>query len=134
MKNKTTIKHGNIASLAVRRLGGLEMRVLDAAGPLKVTVLHESLPPHGAAPYVVHSRTSELVYVTKGKMTGRLDGRKMELAAGDYLFIPPGVEHRFETAGSGVEAVSIFSPPMDLDKPDAKIVFDKKRTAGRAGK
>lgn len=133
MKNKTGILHGNIAALAVRRLGGLEMRVVDAARPFNVTFLHEALPPRAAAPYVVHSRTMELVYVTKGRMTGLLDGRKIALAEGDYLFIPPGTEHRFSTAGSGVEAVSIFSPPLDPDSPDAKIVFKKKRT-GRARK
>lgn len=133
MKNKTGILHGNIAALAVRRLGGLEMRVVDAARPFNVTFLHEALPPRAAAPYVVHSRTMELVYVTKGRMTGLLDGRKIALEEGDYLFIPPGTEHRFSTAGSGVVAVSIFSPPLDPDSPDAKIVFKKKRT-GRARK
>ena len=131
-KNKSGVEHGNITSLAVQRLGDLEMRVVDAAHSFNLTFLHESLPPHGAAPYVVHSRTIELVYITKGRMTGRLDGREIDLSEGDYLFIPAGVEHRFEAAGSGVEAISIFSPPMDMNKPDAKIVFKKR--SSRSGR
>lgn len=110
------------------------MRVVDAALPFDLTFLHDVLPPHGVAPYVVHSHTIELVYVTKGKMIGRLDGRKLNLREGDYLFIPAGVEHRFEASASGVESISLFSPPLDMDKPDAKIVFKKKKTARKANK
>ncbi|MDD2806721.1 MAG: cupin domain-containing protein [Elusimicrobiales bacterium] len=128
MKNKHKVKHGNISSLTIRRLGDLEMRVVDAAGPLNLTFLHESLPPNGTAPYVIHSRTMEFVYVTKGEMTGIIDGRKIRLREGDYLFLPCGVEHRFEAAGAGVEAVSVFLPQMDMNKPDAKIVFSKKKS------
>ena len=133
-KNKIGVEHGNIASLAARRLGDLEMRVVPAAHTLNLTFLHESLPPQGAAPYVTHARTSELVYITKGWMTGRIDGKEINLCEGDYLFIPPGVEHRFEASGSGAEAISIFSPPMDMDKPDAKIVFKEKLLPGKRRK
>ena len=125
-KNKSLIVHDNIKSLAVQRLGELEIRVVDAAKQFGITLLHESLPSCGEAPYVVHSRTIELVYMVSGTIFGFLDGQKIKLKKGDYLFIPAGMEHKFEAGVCGGEAISIFSPPMDLSKPDAKIVFNKK--------
>lgn len=101
------------------------MRNIGAANPFGVTLLHETLPPAASAPNVEHSHTIELIYVTKGKMLGYIDDLQMKLCAGDYLFIPAGVKHRFEACSNGVEAISLFSPPIDLDKPDAKIIFKK---------
>lgn len=112
--------------IASRKIGDLRMRVVKTAHPVNFTFLHETLPPGGAAPYVVHSRTAELVFMVKGTIWGELGGQKIKLREGDYLFIPAGVEHKFEAGVSGGEAVSVFSPRMDPDKPDAKIVFRKK--------
>ena len=129
-KNKTAVLHGNIKSLPVRRLGDLKMKGIPGADAFGITFLQEALQPFSSAPYVVHSRTIELVYVTEGKMSGYLDGKRIPLVKGDYLFIPAGVEHRFETRKHKVTAVSMFFPPMNMDAPDAKIVFKKKRARG----
>ncbi|MEW6042298.1 MAG: cupin domain-containing protein, partial [Elusimicrobiota bacterium] len=121
-KNKDKIIYGNIKTVACKQLGELETRVIEAAKPFDITLLHEKLPPNGSAPYVVHSKTIELIHITKGTAVGILNGKQINLCEGDYLYIPAGVEHRFETKNTGVEAISIFSPPMDSNKPDAKIV------------
>ena len=126
-KKRTDIVHGCIMDIASRKIGDLHMRVVKTDPPVNFTFLHEALPPGGAAPSVVHSRTTELVFMVKGTIWGSLAGKKIELGEGDYLLIPAGVEHKFEAGASGGEAVSIFSPPMDLDKPDAKIVFRRKK-------
>lgn len=131
MKNKNKIVYGNIKALACKKLGKLKMRVIETARSFNITLLHEALPPNGAAPYVIHSKTVELVYVTKGKVLGILNGERINFSEGDYLYIPAGVEHRFETTDTGVEAISIFSPPMNFNKPDAKIVFRKKVRSGK---
>lgn len=128
-KKRTDIIHGNISDAPVKKIGDLRMRVITAAPPMDFTFLHEALPSGGVAPYVVHSRTTEFVFMVKGAIWGLLDGQKIKLVTGDYLFIPAGVEHKFEAGVSGGEAISIFSPPMDPDKPDAKIVFRRKNTA-----
>jgi quercetin dioxygenase-like cupin family protein len=122
-KEKNKVVHGNIRSLGSRCIGSLKMRTIDVANTLNVTVLHESLPLNSSAPDVVHSHTCELVYITKGKAFGYLDNRRISLREGDYLFIPAKVKHRFETRGSKVEAVSIFSPVIDALHPDAKIIL-----------
>lgn len=125
-KRSVKFLHGRIEDIGVKHLGPLSLRGIRAAEQFNVSILHEFQPRYSKAPDVLHSRTKELIYVIRGRMSGFLDDRKVTLEEGDYLYIPAGTNHRFETGNKSVEALSIFSPPIDMSNPDARIVFQRK--------
>lgn len=127
MRTKQRVKtvHGSVGDIPPQKLGDLRMRLVNCAGCLNISFLHEELPRNGAAPTVVHCVTTEFVYMLGGSITGTVAGKKIELKKGDYLMIPPGVTHKFTAGRGGGEAISVFSPPIDPAKPDAKIISDK---------
>lgn len=128
MRSKHTSKplRGNISKVRPQELGGLRMRAVGTEKALKVTFLHEELPPFSEAPTVVHAATAEFVFMLRGEIRGVIGGENVLLKKGDYLLIPPGVKHKFTAGRLGGAAISIFSPPMDKASPDAKVVFDGK--------
>lgn len=115
-KNKTLFK---LADIPTGRFKDLRMKFLPL--PEKgfgVTWLHENLPPFSDVPEIRHKKTNEAVFVTRGCAWAYLDGKKRKLRKGDFLLIRAGVAHRFKTAAQGVQALSLFSPAMDPEKPD----------------
>lgn len=125
---KNKFSHGNILRPITGSgcLAPLKAHYIPEASQLNVSFVHESMPSWSAGPEVVHSKTKELAYIIRGKAVGFLDGEKILLKKGDYLVIPAGTIHRFEAGKDGLEAVSIFAPPIDSVNPDAKIVFKRK--------
>jgi len=81
--------------LTLRHLNGA-----DRSAPA-LSVFHVSLPPGAAHVPLRHRRTGEWVYVVSGSAVAELDGARVPLKAGDYLFLPAGVWHAF-TAGAGL--------------------------------
>ena len=114
--------------------GGLTLRFLPVPRkPYGVSLLHEALPPFSATPALYHRLTSELVFVLKGSATAYLNGRRVRLRAGDVFEIPAGMQHQFVTGQSAIEALSLFSPPLDHKRPDAHPGKDA-RTGARFAK
>ena len=87
-----------------------------------ISILYERLPARTRLPTVTHRRTTECVYCTKGRMTAVLGGRRFSVRAGAILLIPPKTPHRFVTAGSSCEAISVFHPALEVG-PGADIVL-----------
>ena len=111
----------NEASLKRRRLGPLVFRVLSEPIPAlarRATLIRLRQPPRAREEPVVHRKTHEFIYYLKGGATGIVGGKRIRLSEGDVLHIPPGVWHQFLAGPSGVEAVCLFMPPMDLRAPD----------------
>lgn len=102
-------------------LAPLKAHYIPEASQLNVSFVHESMPSWSSGPKMIHSKTKELAYVIRGKAVGFLNGKKILLKKGDYLVIPAGTIHRFEAGKDGLEAVSIFSPPIDPANPDATV-------------
>jgi len=130
MKTPTTIKteifHGATGGLPAKFLGALKMREIPAAGQFNISMLHVALPPRSSELAVTHARTREFVFIIRGKAAGFLNGTRIPLKKGDYLVIPAGTRHRFETGAQGVEALSIFAPPIDPANPDAAVVLTRR--------
>jgi quercetin dioxygenase-like cupin family protein len=90
-----------------------------------------SLPPHR------HANEAETIHIVAGRFAMEIDGRSIELAAGETVHIPRGVTHsgRNVSADSG-RRVLLFSPagmerffleagqPNQRDQPDAAAVLD----------
>lgn len=104
----------------VRRLPGLRLYELPPAFRIgRVGVVYEKMAPRVRLPNLYHRRTDELVLVTRGSGWGKVGGRRMRLVPGSILWMPAGTPHEFVSGGGPLEAVVLFSPPMDFAEPDA---------------
>ena len=128
-RNKGPRLHGvrSLKTLPGERVGGLTMRLLPVPRePYRVSLLHEKLAPFSTTPAIYHKLTTEFAFILKGRATVRLDGRRIPIKAGDIFEIPAGTEHQFVTKKEGVEAISLFSPPLDPENNDAHPGKDPK--------
>ncbi len=116
------IKKQNLTDLVPKKLGELEMRTIPFSAGDGLTVLHEALPPNADSPSVIHDRTTEFVFVYKGRVRATVGGDLVELNKGDFLSIPPGTTHHFRAGMEGAEAISLFVPGIDPANPDGRIV------------
>lgn len=115
------LRVSRLERLPARRFGRLVTRALGGGPSLGgISILHERLPARTALPTVTHRRTTEWVYCTEGRMTAVLGGRRYALRAGAVVLIPPGVPHKFVTAGRACSALSIFHPALSVG-PGADI-------------
>ena len=81
---------------------GSEIREL--CGPSWTPARHQSLAeatlaPGGATTAHYHPKTEELYFVTAGSGRMRLAGEERDVAVGDCVVIPPGVEHKLTNTG-----------------------------------
>jgi quercetin dioxygenase-like cupin family protein len=60
----------------------------------EITVL-----PGGNAPIHRHIDEDETFFIIEGKIAAFVDGKRMELSAGDTVHFPPGVAHAFRVIG-----------------------------------
>lgn len=84
-----------------------------------VTIARFDLKRGGIVP--LHSHHNEQVsYVMSGKLTFRIDGREIDVAAGEVLQIPGGVPHEVVVVEDAT-VVDVFSPVRQdwLDKTDS---------------
>ncbi|MEZ5737093.1 MAG: cupin domain-containing protein [Novosphingobium sp.] len=91
----------------------------------------------GATPPNSHSRAHEFFYVLSGEGRAELEGQEQNIAKGDALLLPPGVEHVIENTGPGkLYTLTVMFPnegfaelirggiPVELDEEDMKILTD----------
>lgn len=98
-----------------RFFGKLVTKELSVDGSLgDVSIIYERMAPWTELPRVHHRRTSEFIYCLRGAMTAHLGRRRYPVRAGGIIFIPPNVRHKFVTAGSSCEALSIFAPSLRI--------------------
>ena len=85
---------------------------------------------HGEFIWHTHEREDEMFFVWRGRMRVEFRDRVVELAAGEFLVVPHGLEHR--TAADEEAEVLIFEPaatrntgdisdPKFTSPPDARI-------------
>jgi quercetin dioxygenase-like cupin family protein len=110
----------NAEGVSEKISGALSFRLLNAEDESRqrITFMHIKLPSCGGHSAVRHDHTQEWVYVLKGAARAKIDGETVSLRVGDYLFLPKGTWHEFTATEEGVEAISIFDPPLDWSKPD----------------
>ena len=91
-----------IGQLAIRfklRDPGLSVFEFDVPAGAKVPIAHS------------HDAYEETIYGLVGTMTWTVDGRTIEVAAGDVLSIPRGVVHRFDNPhDEDASALGIVTP------------------------
>jgi mannose-6-phosphate isomerase-like protein (cupin superfamily) len=86
--------------------GGLRFAKLFERGTLEV----EIYAPHGTDPQQPHLR-DEVYVVVSGTGQFLCDGAREPFGPGDFLFVPAGVEHRFEEFTDALVVWVIFYGP-----------------------
>ena len=76
----------------------------------QMTILEITEPPDTEAPLHVHHREDEAFWILEGSATFEVGDRTIEAAAGDYLFGPRHIPHRYTTGPEGCRMLFIFTP------------------------
>ncbi len=93
---------------------GVRIAVLvSSSNTDRVGVSVLEIAPGVAVPGHVHESQVDSIYVLDGQGQALLGGDWQPLSAGDYLFVPPGVEHGVRNTGSGPLLLFVHhSPPL----------------------
>lgn len=100
------------------RLGPLAVRFLVAAENSRGSVAAFELTVPGAqrlmAPAHSHDHYEETIYGLDGVLTWTVDGREIDVAAGQALCIARGAVHRFDNRGTGDARVLCVITPAAI--------------------
>jgi quercetin dioxygenase-like cupin family protein len=80
----------------------------DTAG--RMTILEITEPPDLTGPLHVHHGEDEAFWMLEGSATFEVGDQTIEARAGDYLFGPRDVPHRYTTGPDGCRMLFIFTP------------------------
>ena len=99
------------------QIGELEVRfILEGKDTDNKVLLFESVFPAGAKvgmPPHYHQHIDEVIYVLDGVLTVTLDGKKMEIGAGEGCFVPKGVTHQItNNSGELVKGLGLMTPAL----------------------
>lgn len=87
----------------------------------EVGVVHVRLPARYTHRTIVHRKTREWLMILKGRGEGLIGGRTVAFKPGTVVYMPPGTPHRMGTGSVPLEALVVFSPPLDARDPKADI-------------
>jgi quercetin dioxygenase-like cupin family protein len=80
----------------------------DTGGSL--TLLDVTDPPGVKAPLHVHHREDEAFWVLEGEVTFEVGGKRIEASAGDIVFGPRDIPHRYEVGEAGSRMLFALTP------------------------
>lgn len=76
----------------------------------QMTILEATEPPDTKMPLHVHHREDEGFWMLEGSATFEIGDRTIEAKAGDYLFGPRQIPHRYTTGPEGCRILFILTP------------------------
>jgi quercetin dioxygenase-like cupin family protein len=89
-------------------LAVIKATAADTGGHL--TVVDVTDPPGVEAPLHVHHREDEAFWVLEGDVTFEVGGKAIEASAGDFIFGPRDVPHRYKAGDAGSRMLFILTP------------------------
>ncbi|TVQ36065.1 MAG: cupin domain-containing protein [Spirochaetaceae bacterium] len=89
---------------------GIQRGIFNAPG---FQFLEYRFPPDAAFPLHKHEDNEQMGLVLEGRIEMTIGGETRELGAGDYYYIPRGVEHGTRTLDKPVRMLDLFSPPRE---------------------
>jgi mannose-6-phosphate isomerase-like protein (cupin superfamily) len=94
-------------------LGGFEVTVLadegTTDGAFSLIETEETVAGLGP-PLHVHRDCAESFYVISGSYRMHLDGNDFDCPAGSFVFVPVGMRHTFQSAGTGSRKLNLYTP------------------------
>jgi quercetin dioxygenase-like cupin family protein len=76
----------------------------------QMTILEITEPPNSEGPLHVHHSEDEGFWILEGGATFEVGEQTIEASAGDYVFGPRDIPHRFTTGPDGCRMLFIFTP------------------------
>ncbi len=76
----------------------------------QLTIIDVTNPPGFEAPLHVHHRDDEGFWILEGEVTFEVGDQTIEASAGDYVFGPRGIPHRFTVGDRGCRMLFILVP------------------------
>ena len=89
-------------------LAVIKTTAANTGGLLSILEITEG--PNAASPLHVHHREDEGFWIIEGDVTFEVGGAVIEAHAGDYVFGPRGIPHRYTVGPSGVRMLFIMTP------------------------
>jgi quercetin dioxygenase-like cupin family protein len=89
-------------------LAEIKATAADTAG--QMTIVEVTEPPGAEAPLHVHRRDDEAFWVLQGDVTFEVGETTIEASAGDYVFGPRGIPHRFTVGDQGCRMLFLLVP------------------------
>jgi len=74
-------------------------------------VVEATVPPGGGPIAHVHTKTDETFYILSGELEFLDGARKFVAGAGDFVFVPRGIRHRFKNIGTNVTRMLFMFTP-----------------------
>ncbi len=90
------------------------IKVLTSETNGHYTVLDVIHPPNIGPASHMHPNGSETFYIIEGDYEFILDGKVIKGKAGDVIFIPKGIPHRFTVGQKGGHALVISPPELEF--------------------
>jgi quercetin dioxygenase-like cupin family protein len=90
------------------QLAELKTTAADTGGQL--TIVQVTAPPRLGVPLHVHHRDDEGFWILEGEVTFEVGGETIEASAGDYVFGPRDIPHRFTVGDRGCRMLFILVP------------------------
>ena len=75
-----------------------------------ISILEITEPPNMEGPLHVHHREDEGFWILEGSATFEVGGETIEAKAGDYLFGPRDIPHRYSTGPDGCKLLFVMTP------------------------
>ncbi len=89
-------------------LAVIKTTAADTGG--RLTLVDVTDPPGVAAPLHVHHREDEAFWVLEGEVKVEIGGKSIEASAGDLVFGPRDIPHRYEVGEAGSRMLFILTP------------------------
>jgi quercetin dioxygenase-like cupin family protein len=89
-------------------LAELKATAADTGG--QMTIVEIAAPPGLEAPLHVHHRDDEGFWILEGEVTFEVGGTIIEAGAGDYVFGPRDIPHRYTVGNDGCRMLFILVP------------------------
>jgi quercetin dioxygenase-like cupin family protein len=89
-------------------LAEIKATAADTGGLMSIVEVTE--PPGSEAPLHVHHRDDEGFWVLEGDVTFEVGQTTIEASAGDYVFGPRGIPHRFTVGDQGCRMLFVLVP------------------------
>jgi hypothetical protein len=73
------------------------------------------IAPGDGPPLHTHASEGESWYVIEGSLRFELDGEMRQAAAGSFVYVPPGVPHRFQNVGAAPARILVLFSPAGME-------------------
>jgi quercetin dioxygenase-like cupin family protein len=89
-------------------LAVIKATAADTGG--QMTIVEITAPPGLEAPLHVHHRDDEGFWILEGEVTFEVGDASIEASAGDYVFAPRNIPHRYTVGNDGCRMLFILVP------------------------